>query len=114
MIDPRWVVPVPRSVIELSAAGTASWSAIEDGIKVGGIGTRIRQDLREAGVDTAVTELGLPDEFLDHATRAQIMQDIGLTAPQVAEDIAAMFAGSKVPHVGPPTAAIPTIASPRP
>lgn len=112
VIDPRWVVPVPHSVIELSR-GHRLVVSLEDGIKVGGIGTRIRQDLREAGVDTAVTELGLPDEFIDHATRAQIMQDIGLTAPQVAEDIAAMFAGSKVPHVGPPTAAIPTIAAPR-
>jgi 1-deoxy-D-xylulose-5-phosphate synthase len=112
VIDPRWVVPVPRSVIELSR-GHRLVVSLEDGIKVGGIGTRIRQDLREAGVDTAVTELGLPDEFIDHATRAQIMQDIGLTAPQVAGDIAAMFAGSKVPHVGPPTAAIPTIAAPK-
>lgn len=108
VIDPRWVVPVPRSVIELSR-GHRLVVSLEDGIKVGGIGTRIRQDLREAGVDTAVTELGLPDEFIDHATRAQILQDIGLTAPQVAADIAAMFAGSKVPHVGPPTAAIPQI-----
>ncbi|RZU64976.1 1-deoxy-D-xylulose-5-phosphate synthase [Microterricola gilva] len=108
VIDPRWVVPVPRSVIELSR-GHRLVVSLEDGIKVGGIGTRIRQDLREAGVDTAVTELGLPDEFIDHATRAQILQDIGLTAPQVAADIAAMFAGSKVPHVGPPTASIPKI-----
>ncbi|AMB58308.1 1-deoxy-D-xylulose-5-phosphate synthase [Microterricola viridarii] len=101
VIDPRWVVPVPRSVIELSRSHRLVVS-IEDGIKVGGIGTRIRQDLREAGVDTAVTELGLPDEFIDHATRAQIMFDIGLTAPQIATDITAMFAGSKVPHVGTP------------
>ncbi|SDS63312.1 1-deoxy-D-xylulose-5-phosphate synthase [Microterricola viridarii] len=101
VIDPRWVVPVPRSVIELSR-GHRLVVSIEDGIKVGGIGTRIRQDLRGAGVETAVTELGLPDEFIDHATRGQIMFDIGLTAPQIAGDIAAMFAGSKVPHVGPP------------
>ncbi len=100
VIDPRWVVPVPLSVIELSRRHRLVVS-LEDGIKVGGIGTRIRQDLRGAGVDTAVTELGLPDEFIDHATRAQIMFDFGLTAPQIAADIAAMFAGSKVPHIGP-------------
>jgi 1-deoxy-D-xylulose-5-phosphate synthase len=35
---------------------------IEDGIRVGGIGTRIRQELRAAGVDTALSELRLPDE----------------------------------------------------
>lgn len=98
VIDPRWVVPVPESVVELSR-GHRLVVSLEDGIKVGGIGTRIRQDLRDAGVDTAVTELGLPDEFIGHATRAQILQDIGLTAPQIAADVAAMFAGTKVPHV---------------
>lgn len=103
VIDPRWVVPVPTSVVELSR-GHRLVVSLEDGIKVGGIGTRIRQDLRDAGVDTAVTELGLPDEFIDHATRAQILQDIGLTAPQVAADVAAMFAGTKVPHVRPASA----------
>ncbi len=100
VIDPRWVVPVPQSVIELSREHRLVVS-MEDGIKVGGIGTRIRQDLRDAGVDTAVTELGLPDEFIDHATRSQIMLDFGLTAPQIAADITAMFAGIKVPHVKP-------------
>lgn len=100
VIDPRWVVPVPESVIELAGQHRLVVS-LEDGIKVGGIGTRIRQDLRDAGVNTAVTELGLPDEFIDHATRAQILHDIGLTAPQVAADVVAMFAGTKVPHVGP-------------
>ena len=58
-----------RRASSSSPPSTASSSRIEDGVRVGGIGTRIRQDLRAAGVDTAVTELGLPDEFLDHGTR---------------------------------------------
>jgi 1-deoxy-D-xylulose-5-phosphate synthase len=71
---------------------------LEDGIRVGGIGTRIRQDMREAGVDTAVTELGLPDEFLDHATRAEILEQVGLTPQHIARDVVAMVLGSKIPH----------------
>ena len=67
VIDPRWVVPVQPSVVELAASHRLVIT-IEDGIRVGGIGTRVRQVLREAGVDTAVDELGLPDEFIDHAT----------------------------------------------
>ena len=72
VVDPRWVVPVAKSIIELAAEHRIVIS-IEDGIRVGGVGTRIRQDLRDAGVDTAVTELGLPDEFLDHSTRNEIL-----------------------------------------
>lgn len=100
VVDPRWVVPVPGSVIELAREHRLLVS-IEDGIRVGGIGTRIRQDLREAGVDTAVTELGLPDQFLDHATRAQILEDVGLTPQHIARDVVAQVLGSKIPVARP-------------
>ncbi|TFC81059.1 1-deoxy-D-xylulose-5-phosphate synthase [Cryobacterium sp. TMS1-20-1] len=100
VVDPRWVVPVPRSIITLAAAHRIVVT-IEDGIRVGGIGTRIRQDLREAGVDTAVTELGLPDQFLDHGTRAQILERVGLTPQAIARDVVAMVLGSKIPNARP-------------
>jgi 1-deoxy-D-xylulose-5-phosphate synthase len=97
VVDPRWVVPVPRSVVDL-AADYRIVVSIEDGIRVGGIGTRIRQDLREAGVDTAVTEVGLPDEFLDHGSRGDILERVGLTPQHIARDVTAMVLGSKLPH----------------
>ncbi|WP_395242981.1 1-deoxy-D-xylulose-5-phosphate synthase [Agromyces sp. MMS24-K17] len=97
VVDPRWVVPVPRSVVDLSAEYRIVVS-LEDGIRVGGIGTRIRQDLREADVDTAVTEIGLPDEFLDHGSRGDILERVGLTAQQIAQDVTAMVLGTKLPH----------------
>ena len=97
VVDPRWVVPVPKSVVEMSAQHRLVVT-IEDGIKVGGIGTRVRQDLRDAQIDTALTEIGLPDEFIDHATRNQILEDAGLTAQAIARDIVAQVVGSRVPH----------------
>ena len=59
VIDPRWAIPVQPSIVELAASHRLVIT-IEDGIRVGGVGTRVRQVLREAGVDTAVDELGLP------------------------------------------------------
>ena len=100
VVDPRWVVPVPESIVELSR-GHRIVVSIEDGVRVGGIGTRIRQDLRAAGVDTAVTELGLPDEFLDHASRAQILEQVGLTPQAIARDIVAQVLGSRIPVARP-------------
>lgn len=100
VIDPRWVVPVANSVIEL-AKNHRLVVTIEDGIRVGGIGTRVRQDLRAAQVDTALNEVGLPDEFLEHASRNQILERVGLTAQQVAQDIVAQVVGAKVPHAKP-------------
>jgi 1-deoxy-D-xylulose-5-phosphate synthase len=100
VIDPRWVVPVPASVISL-AADHRLVITLEDGVRVGGIGTRIRQDLRGAGVDTAVDELGLPDEFIDHGDRADILADAGLTAQAITRDVVAQVVGSKIPVARP-------------
>ena len=100
VVDPRWVVPVARSVIDLAASHRLVVT-IEDGVRVGGIGTRIRQDLREAGVDTAVTELGLPDEFLAHGSRAEILEEVGLTPQTIARDVVAQVLGSKIPVARP-------------
>ncbi|MEC5169728.1 1-deoxy-D-xylulose-5-phosphate synthase [Glaciihabitans sp. GrIS 2.15] len=102
VIDPRWVVPVPKSVIELAAEHRLVVT-IEDGIRVGGIGTRIRQELRAAGVDTALTELGVPDEFLEHGSRAQILEEAGLTPQQIARDVVEQVLGSKIPVARPLT-----------
>ena len=102
VIDPRWVVPVPKSVIALAAKHRLVVT-IEDGIRVGGIGTRIRQELRAAGVDTALNELGLPDEFLEHGSRAEILEEAGLTPQQIARDVVEQFLGSKIPVARPLT-----------
>ncbi|WP_144796205.1 1-deoxy-D-xylulose-5-phosphate synthase [Microbacterium paludicola] len=96
VIDPRWAIPVQPSVVELAARHRLVIT-MEDGIRVGGIGTRVRQVLREAGIDTAVDELGLPDEFIDHASRDQILADAGLTASKIAQDIVAQVLGTRIP-----------------
>ena len=100
VVDPRWVVPVPASIIDMARAHRIVVS-IEDGVRVGGVGTRIRQELRAAGVDTAVDEIGLPDEFLDHASRNEILADVGLTAQSIARNLVAQVLGMKVPFARP-------------
>ncbi len=100
VVDPRWVVPVRQSVIDL-AKNHRLVVTLEDGVKVGGIGTRIRQDLRSHQIDTALNELGLPDEFIEHASRTEILDRVGLNAQLIAQDIVAQVLGAKVPHARP-------------
>jgi 1-deoxy-D-xylulose-5-phosphate synthase len=109
VVDPRWVVPVQPSIVELAASHRLVIT-IEDGIRVGGIGTRVRQVLREAGIDTAVDELGVPDEFIDHASREQILEDAGLTPAKIAQDVVAQVLGTRIPVArGAQTSEIPTL-----
>lgn len=100
VVDPRWVIPVAKSVVELAATHRLVVS-IEDGLRVGGVGTTIRQEMREAGVDTGVSELGTPYEFLEHATREELLEDAGLTAPQIAAEVAEQVRGTRVPTARP-------------
>ena len=96
VVDPRWVMPVPSSVVEL-ARDHRIVVTIEDGVRSGGVGSRIRQEMRAAGVDTALSELGLPAEFIPHASREQILEEVGLTAETIIADLRAQLAGDKVP-----------------
>ena len=96
VVDPRWVLPVPESVVALAARHRIV-VCIEDGVKAGGVGSRIRQEMREAGVDTALNEVGLPVEFLGHGSRGQVLERVGLTSAQIAHDTVAQVLGTKVP-----------------
>jgi 1-deoxy-D-xylulose-5-phosphate synthase len=112
VVDPRWVVPVPDSIVELAARHRLVIT-LEDGLRVGGIGTRVRQVLREAGVDTAVDELGLPDAFLDHASREEILEDAGLSAAKIAHDVVSQVLGTRIPVARPEGASgLPAVTGP--
>ena len=68
--------------------------SIEDNGRVGGCGAVLLQTLNDAGVTTPFRLHGIPQEFLDHAKRAVILERIGL-APQalargIVEDMAAL------------------------
>lgn len=100
VVDPRWVLPVPRSIIALAARHRLV-VCLEDGVRAGGVGSRIRQEMRAAGVDTALNEVGLPAEFLAHGTRGEVLERVGLTAQQVTHDVVAQVLGTKVPFARP-------------
>jgi len=100
VVDPRWVLPVPGSIVRLAAAHRIV-VVIEDGVRAGGVGSRIRQEMRAVGVDTALNEVGLPVDFLDHGTRSEVLERVGLTAQQVAHDVVAQVLGTKVPFARP-------------
>jgi 1-deoxy-D-xylulose-5-phosphate synthase len=92
VVDPRWVLPVPPALTELAAAHRLV-VVLEDGLTVGGVGARFSLTLQEADVATPVRKVGVPCTFIDHASRAEVLEQIGLTAQQVARDVAEHVAG---------------------
>jgi 1-deoxy-D-xylulose-5-phosphate synthase len=86
VLDPRWVKPVDPAIARLAAEHRCVVT-IEDNGRVGGCGSTIAQALRDAGVHTPVHDYGIPQEFLSHAKRPQILDRLGLTAQDLALEI---------------------------
>ncbi len=86
VVDPRWVSPVPAELVGL-ARSYRLVITVEDGGRTGGVGSMVSQALRDADVDVPARDLGIPQRFLDHASRAEVLAEIGLTAQEVARTL---------------------------
>jgi 1-deoxy-D-xylulose-5-phosphate synthase len=80
VIDPRWVKPLDEALVDAARAHRLVVT-VEDNGRVGGFGDAVCRLLRDHDVDTPARTFGLPQEFLDHGERSQILEDLGL-APQ--------------------------------
>jgi len=80
VIDPRWVKPLDEALVDAARVHRLVVT-VEDNGRVGGFGDAVCRLLRDHDVDTPARTFGLPQEFLDHGERSQILQDMGL-APQ--------------------------------
>src|SRR5215207_2482699 len=83
VVDPVWVLPVNPALIAL-AADHDLVITIEDNVVVGGWGARLAQELRSAGLDTPVREFGIPQAFLPHGGRGELLKEIGLSPQNIA------------------------------
>ena len=86
VVDPRWVRPVPIELIGLARAHRLVVT-VEDGIRTGGVGDAFAKALRDAEVDIPLRDLGVPQGWHPHGTRAEILASVGLTAQDVARQV---------------------------
>ena len=86
VIDPRWVKPLPQSLISM-AQRYKSVVVLEDGIRHGGIASSISELFRDAGVNVPLHSIGVPLDFLEHSKRSEILNDIGVTAQNIARSV---------------------------
>src|SRR5699024_4810904 len=87
VVDPRWVLPVPAELVELAAAHRMVVT-VEDSGRHGGFGGALAAALRDAEVDVPLRDLAIPQQYLEHASRDEILEEIGLTPEAVATRIA--------------------------
>jgi len=83
VIDPRWTKPVDEALVG-AARRHRLVATVEDNGRVGGFGDAVARLLRDHDVDVPVKTLGLPQEFLSHGSRDEVLEEAGLTSQQLA------------------------------
>jgi 1-deoxy-D-xylulose-5-phosphate synthase len=86
VIDPRWVLPVSDVVAELALAHKLVVTMEDNGVN-GGVGSAVSAALRRKEIDVACRDVGLPQQFFDHASRGEVLAEAGLTEQHVARQI---------------------------
>jgi 1-deoxy-D-xylulose-5-phosphate synthase len=92
VVDPRWVAPIDPELVALAARHRLVVT-VEDGGRAGGVGSRLSQALRDAGVDVPTRDVGIPQRFLGHGAVPQVKADVGLTAQDVARRVLEWVSG---------------------
>jgi 1-deoxy-D-xylulose-5-phosphate synthase len=66
VINPRFVKPIDREMLELYARRVSAFVTFEDHVKMGGFGSAVIETLKDLGSAVPVVRIGWPDRFIEH------------------------------------------------
>ncbi|GAB37294.1 MULTISPECIES: 1-deoxy-D-xylulose-5-phosphate synthase [Gordonia] len=92
VVDPRWVLPVAESIVDLARRHRLVVTLEDSGVS-GGVGAAVSAALSDAEVPVPVQLRGIPQRFIEHASRGEILAELGLTAQDLARSITATVSG---------------------
>jgi len=81
VINARFVKPLDVETILPALKGAPLALTVEEGQLMGGFGSAVLESACDAGLDTSrLRRLGIPDRYVEHATRDELLADLGLDA----------------------------------
>jgi 1-deoxy-D-xylulose-5-phosphate synthase len=86
VVDPRWVLPVDDALVPL-AAGHRLVAVLEDNGRAAGVASAVQQRLTDDGAQVPLLGFGIPQTFLAHGRRAEVLERVGLTAQEVSRQV---------------------------
>jgi 1-deoxy-D-xylulose-5-phosphate synthase len=89
LVDMRFVKPLDEARIAQLAADHALLVTLEDHAVQGGAGSAVAEYLQAGGPHRELLCLGVPDRWIEHASRAEQLVDCGLSADQITQRIEA-------------------------
>jgi 1-deoxy-D-xylulose-5-phosphate synthase len=96
VINARFVKPLDKDLI-LRAIRELPWViTLEEGTLEGGFGSAVLEAANAAQLDTRhLVRLGIPDRFIEHAERAELLADLGLDASGIMRTVEKLVAESR-------------------
>jgi 1-deoxy-D-xylulose-5-phosphate synthase len=86
VVDPRWVLPVDPALGPLASRHRLVVT-VEDNGRAGGVGDAVAKALRDRGVGVPLRDVGIPQRFLAHGKRTDVLAEVGLTPQDVARAV---------------------------
>jgi 1-deoxy-D-xylulose-5-phosphate synthase len=87
LVNMRFIKPLDRELVLELARNHEAFVTLEDNAVQGGAGSAVAELLAAEGVVLPIMHLGLPDAFLEHASREQLLAESGLDAASIREAI---------------------------
>ncbi len=79
VINARFVKPLDRTTLLKAVEQVPVVLTVEEGTLEGGFGSALLEAANAAGLDTrGIVRLGLPDQFVEHAERGELLSSLGL------------------------------------
>ncbi|MFP5234963.1 MAG: 1-deoxy-D-xylulose-5-phosphate synthase [Acidobacteriota bacterium] len=95
VINPRFIKPLDREMLESYAQRVAAFVTMEDHVKMGGFGSVVLEALDEMGSSVPVVRIGWPDQFIEHGKVESLREKYGLTAAAAYNQVVPLLAPRK-------------------
>ena len=92
VINPRFVKPLDREVLEHYSRSVAAFVTFEDHVKMGGFGSAVIEALQEMGIAVPVVRIGWPDRFIEHGKVDELRARYGLTVDEAYAQVLPLLA----------------------
>ena len=86
VVDPRWVLPVPEALGAMASRHKLVVTCEDNGVR-GGVGSAVSAALRAADIDVPCRDIGVPQRFIEHASRSEVLNDVGLNERSIARQV---------------------------
>lgn len=85
--DMRYLKPIDTEILTEVAQNFKRIITIEDGVRDGGLGTAVTEWMNDNGFHPEIHRMGLPDEFVEHGTVAELKHITGIDTAAIKKAI---------------------------